>query len=283
MQQVFLKRLLVSAAMLGALLTTAGPTRAGGRDDPKLLQVAGLDVAVWPPAGGPGPYPLVLFSHGIGGCKTQSTYLMEALAGHGMLVVAPDHTDKGARCPDELPTLEQVLQKLPGLHEDRRDDLRTLRDSLPTDPAFSSWPIDPDRVVLIGHSLGGYTVLGLAGARPSWKMEIAAVVALAPYSQPFLIGGAMANISAPVLLQSGDADVPTPATNQDLIFAKLTATACKVVYHNANHFAWTDSQREYHSATAAATIAFLDEVFAGRRPTKAILASPQTNGAEDCK
>jgi predicted dienelactone hydrolase len=248
------------------------------------LEIAGLDVAVWPPAVGSGPYPLALFSHGIGGCKTQSTYLMQALAQHGILVVAPDHSDKGARCPDELPKPEEVLQKLPGLHEDRRDDFEKLRASLPTDPALSSWPIDPDRVVLIGHSLGGYTVLGLAGAWPSWKMgEIAAVVALAPFAQLLLTDGAVENVSAPVLLQGGGRDRFTPPPdNQDPIFAKLKAPACTVVYQEADHFAWTDRRADFQEVTATATIAFLDQVFAGDPLTKTILASSGTEQVEDC-
>jgi predicted dienelactone hydrolase len=284
MHKVSSARLLMWAVTLGAAMAMADTGRAGTANDPMLLKVADLDVAVWPPKVGAGPYPLALFSHGVGGCKTQSTYLMQALAEHGILVVAPDHTDKGARCPEEMPTPEEVMQKLPGLHEDRRDDFQKLRESIPTDPALSGWPIDPDRVVLIGHSLGGYTVLGLAGAWPSWKMaRIAAVVALTPYAQPFLTNGAVESISVPVLLQSGGKDLPTLEESQERVFAKLTGPACKVVYLEANHFAWTNRETKFHDATAAATIAFLDEVFAKRVPTKAILASSEPKQVEDCK
>jgi hypothetical protein len=118
------------------------------------LVIAGLDVEVWPPNGGPGPYPLVLFSHGLGRCKTQSTYLMRPLAQHGMLVVAPDHKDKGDHCPERPPTLAEIEMNLPGPHDDRMDDLQKLREALQAKPAPLPWPIDPDRVALIGHSLG---------------------------------------------------------------------------------------------------------------------------------
>src|SRR5688500_10751864 len=37
--------------------------------------------------------PLVLFSHGLGGCALQSLFLTEELARHGYIVAAPDHND----------------------------------------------------------------------------------------------------------------------------------------------------------------------------------------------
>jgi hypothetical protein len=73
------------------------------------------------------------------------------------------------------------------------------------------------------------------------------------------------------------------AKDQELLFAKLAAPACEIVYQKADHFAWTDARLDFHDPTAAATIAFLDEVFAGHAPTEAILASSQTDQREDCK
>ena len=52
--------------------------------------LAGLSVAWWLPDKTAYPAPLVIFSHGLYGCKTQSTFLMEALADNGYIVIAPD-------------------------------------------------------------------------------------------------------------------------------------------------------------------------------------------------
>ena len=62
------------------------------------ITVAGRDVAVWRPLGTAPAIgnPLILFSHGFGGCNTQSVFLMQALAKAGYLVLAPNHRD--ARC-----------------------------------------------------------------------------------------------------------------------------------------------------------------------------------------
>jgi predicted dienelactone hydrolase len=204
-----------------------------------------------------------------------------------MLVAAPDHKDNrcGAdRPPESLPPeLLDPNNWSATFYDNRRDDLGKLRAALQADEKFSP-QIDTKRVALVGHSLGGYTVLGLAGAWPSWKMdEVTAVVALAPFAYPFLNGGTLEKVSAPVLFESGTADLAiTEALEHQGIFAKTAAPACKVVYHGADHFAWTNLRTDFQDATAAAAAAFLDEAFAKRRPTAAILASPQTARAE-CK
>src|SRR4029078_10886352 len=40
-------------------------------------------------------YPLIVFSHGWGGCATQSVFLTEQLARAGYVVAAPNHQDAG--------------------------------------------------------------------------------------------------------------------------------------------------------------------------------------------
>jgi predicted dienelactone hydrolase len=288
--QKSLARLVMWTTVLGAALATADGAPAGPVIEPKVVNLAGLDVAVWQPTGSPGQYPLVLFSHGAGGCKTQSTYLMNALAQDGMLVAAPDHSDKSTNCPARLPERSDLPADLlddgkwgPSFHDDRRDDLRGLLAALKADPAYSGL-IDTTRVALVGHSLGGYTVLALAGAWPSWKMDgIAAVVALAPFSQPFMRGGKPSEIEVPVLFQVGSEDGLTPEEVTRPIFAASGAPACIISYPGADHFDWTDQQPAFHDVTAAVVAAFLDEIFAGGTATEAVLAAPGAEEKPECK
>jgi predicted dienelactone hydrolase len=280
--QKSLARLVVWTTVLGAALATANKAQTGAVIEPEVVNLAGLDVAVWQPTVSPGPYPLVLFSHGAGGCKIQSTYLMRALAEEGMLVAAPDHMDKSTKCPAGKPERSDLPADLlddskwdPSFHNDRGADIRKLRAALEADPAYSGL-IDTTRVALVGHSLGGYTVLALAGVWPSWKMDgITAVVALAPYAQPFVRGGKPSDIDVPVLFQVGSEDQLTPEEVAHPIFAASAGPACIVTYPGADHFAWTDLKDEFHDATAMAISAFLDAAFARRLPTEVLLASPQ--------
>src|SRR5262245_37468056 len=59
---------------------------------PLVTQQAARDAA---PAAG--RFPLVVFSHGYGGHRRQSTFLCTHLASHGYVVVAPDHTGNTLR------------------------------------------------------------------------------------------------------------------------------------------------------------------------------------------
>ena len=53
-----------------------------------------------------------------------------------------------------------------------------------TQSRFLMTAFDWKRCGLVGHSLGGYTLLGLGGAWPSWRFDgIKAVLALSPYVQ----------------------------------------------------------------------------------------------------
>jgi len=47
-------------------------------------------------------------------------------------------------------------------YRDRADDIRTIVDGLPDDPRYRDIA-DLARLVLVGHSLGRYAVLGLGG------------------------------------------------------------------------------------------------------------------------
>jgi predicted dienelactone hydrolase len=190
--------------LLGALLWGA-PIQQAAAAPNQVGQVAGLEVAFWLPlAGSAGPRTLILFSHGFGGCKTQSDFLMRALADSGMVVAAPDHRDNQCttgRPPTCLPqNLVDPRNWSPTFYDDRRDDMRRLRAELERN-GTPAGPVDPTRVVLVGHSLGGYTALALAGGWPAWRSDgVAAVVALAPFAQPLIqSGGALGTISAPVL------------------------------------------------------------------------------------
>lgn len=209
------------------------------------LQIAGLNVAIWKPASVNGKAPLVIFSHGFTGSATQTTFLMKALAGAGYIVLAPDHADAhGARSTHHRPlvSFKKPQEWTDKTYIDRHDDIVNLIAALHANPTWNS-QIDWSRLGLCGHSLGGYTVLGLAGAWPSWKIPgVKAVVALSPYVTPYMDHGALGKVDTPVMYQGGTRDFGiTPFVKKDSAgaFAKTSSPACFVEFDKFNHFTWT--------------------------------------------
>jgi predicted dienelactone hydrolase len=158
-----------------ATLSVAQRGRVGARRNKSAVethQIVGLSVAVWRPPQNAAPAPLVLFSHGYHGCNTQSTFLMEAPAKAGYLLMAPNHRD--AICSGGLfQRPEQPFQN-PGAwneatYRERGNDIVRLMDAVRKDEQWTRL-VDWSKVALAGHSLGGYTVLALAGGWPSWKV-----------------------------------------------------------------------------------------------------------------
>lgn len=207
-------------------------------------------------------YPLVVYSHGFGGCGTISVFFTEALARSGYIVVAPDHKD--SKCKVDEPFSGSFLQRSeepfrrpekwsPVNYQDRAEDIRRILDEMPRDPRFGTH-IDPNLIGAAGHSLGGYTIAGLAGGWSSWRDErIKAALLMSPYVAPFVSKGTMGSLEIPVMYQGGTRDLGiTPvvkkaggaydATNPPKFFVEL---------EGEGHLAWSNwSCRGYGSVSA---------------------------------
>src|SRR6185503_4879177 len=81
-------------SVLTAVLAWASTAAAQTVIEDTVL-LAGRRVVVWHPRTAPSPLPAVVFSHGLGGCPTQSRFLSEGLAERGYYVLAPFHRDAG--------------------------------------------------------------------------------------------------------------------------------------------------------------------------------------------
>ena len=101
-------------------------------------------------------WPLVLLSHGAGGSAMQMAWLGTALARAGFVVVAVDHP--GDNAEGKL-TAEGMT-----LWWERATDLSQVLDGMLADAEFGK-KLDEAKVGAAGFSLGGYTVLELAGAQ----------------------------------------------------------------------------------------------------------------------
>ena len=250
--------------LLGLILLLVQSRQSG-----ETLQLAGLQCSVWEPTSPGGPAPLVIFSHGFHGNRNQSTFLTGALARAGYLVIAPNHKDaiaKGGGMPGRpgLP-FQKPDEWSEVTFRDRARDIESLLAALRASERFSA-RIDWSRVALAGHSLGGYTVLGLAGAWPSWKLpEVRAVLALSPYANPYVQHGDLADLGCPVMYQTGTLDMGVSPflVRPGGAYDKTRSPAYLVEFQEAGHLAWTDLNPKFQASITDYSLAFLNRYLKG--------------------
>lgn len=102
-----------------------------------------------------GRHALVVLSHGSGGQAANLGWLAGALAAQGFIVAAPDHP--GTTSGDSRPAETVKIWERPA-------DLTAVVTGLQSHVAWGH-AVDPIRVGAVGFSLGGFSVLALAGAR----------------------------------------------------------------------------------------------------------------------
>jgi predicted dienelactone hydrolase len=253
------------------------------------VTLAGLEVTVWSPdRASTSQLPVILFSHGFHGCATQSRFLMEAFADAGFLVFAPNHRDAtcaggGARWTERsaIP-FKDAAAWTAASYAERSEDLQRLASAIGTDVRYGPHA-DLARIGLAGHSLGGYTVLGLAGAWPAWRMpHVVAVLALSPYVQPFVAQRRLGGVDVPTMLQGGTLDFGvTPTLHKSMgAYDQLAAPKYYIEFQGAGHFAWTDIGRAAARASIVAYgVAFMNRYVKGDTGADAILRQQLANVA----
>ncbi|HHP7230176.1 MAG TPA: alpha/beta hydrolase [Xenococcaceae cyanobacterium] len=202
------------------------------------------------------PVPLIIISHGLASDRNTFDYLGKHFASYGFAVAIPDHNttnfEQFARFLSgkaKLPQAENlILQPL---------DIKYLLDWLESESQTNQrlkHKINLQQVGLIGHSLGGYTALALAGGEFNWKKtqqqclvnqeqnfwlnlslfiqcllpelsnknyqlvdsRIKAVIAISPFASVIFGQEGMAQVSVPTMMISGTKDPITPAVPEQI-------------------------------------------------------------------
>lgn len=195
--------------------------------------------------------PLVVFSHGYTGCGTQSAFITEQLARSGYVVAAPDHADAGCSAASsgraEPPPPQQPFGDPSNWTEqtylDRRADIVSTIDGILSSPDFGRM-IDANRIGGMGHSLGGYTIMGMIGGWSGWlDARLKAALLLSPYVQPFLRHNSIAGIRVPVQYQGGTRDfgITPSVAKPGGAYDQTASPKYLAVLKNAGHLAWSNA------------------------------------------
>ena len=189
----------------------------------------------------PANHPLILYSHPSGAHRRAATFLCTHLCSHGYVVAALDHSESVAAelkyRTDEAP--EQKAVRVAAVLASRVPDLRFLLHQAPAS----------DRIGLVGHSLGGWTVL----ATPDVEPRIRAIVALAPGGasnpRPGIIRAKL-NFAwgrdVPTLFLVAENDVCLPLEGMYEVFERTPATKQLVILRRADHMHFMDNVEEMH-------------------------------------
>jgi dienelactone hydrolase len=248
-------------------LTASAPANSGDNNKCTKQKIAGLRVAIWRPSA-TGKVPLVIFSHGSGGRNTKSRFITQALAQAGYLVIAPNHKDatwSGISLRPDF-TYPKASHWTDKTFESRRADIVNLLSALHQDPLWDN-QIDWSNLALCGHSLGGYTMFGLCGAWPSWKIDgVKAVLGFSPYCKPFVLHGQLGSINVPAMYQGGTRDSITRSVeDKGGAYDQTSPPVYFVEFDRAGHLAWTNFKhnKKRRELINYYTLAFLDKYLKG--------------------
>ena len=161
-----------------------------------------------------GEYPLIIISHGGGGSNLVYRTLAYHLASNGFIVGMPEHPFNNKNDNSLAGTVDNLIN--------RPNHIKIVIDWFYNSHEFSKY-LKLNNVSIIGHSMGGYTALAIAGGVPTSlpdesvdKLQnqlhvahdnrIKALVLLAPATTWFSQKGALSDVTCPILVYVGNKD-----------------------------------------------------------------------------
>lgn len=240
------------------------------------------------------PGPMVVLSHGFGADRRFLAYLGEHLASHGVTTISIEHPGSNVEALSQVAidpdVIEQPSRILPADEFlDRPRDVSYVLDRLDwmnqTRTAFAN-RFNTQEVVIMGHSLGGYTGLALAGAAldvselaqfcddlqpvgvtpadwlqcaavdlPSAPIDlsderIVQVVAMNPLVGKLFGPQGLSQVTVPTLMLTGTQDGVTPILGQQLEpFTQLAGPKHLLVVVGGTHLSIGDPENVNQSLT----------------------------------
>ena len=188
-----------------------------------------------------GRYPLIIISHGCGGNYLGYLTIARFLAEQGYIVVMIEHY-KNNRNDNELAGKIENFENRP--------KHISLTIDVMFENKFKNY-INREKIAIIGHSMGGYTALALAGGIPYTKertrintvidKRVKAIILFAPATGFYNYNNSMDLIKIPILFFSAEKDKLTTLENHKKIINNQLSHNENVefeIVENAGHFSF---------------------------------------------
>jgi predicted dienelactone hydrolase len=252
-----------------------------------------------------GPYPFLVFSHGYGGSGLSAVFFTEALAARGWVVACPDHHDKHSavriRTGQQkdfdrwglLKHAKEIAASGPGdrgKYLYRLDEMSLGLKGLLASDHFGKL-IDGDRVAVGGHSLGGFTALGLSGTiKEHHHPRVKAVLLFSTGAGGYLFReDELAAVRVPSMLFMGEREENQSRGSRTMrelsakIFRNVSSPKYFLEVKGASHFSFNNRFADNRRAKLLSgtemqfevirrySIAFLERYVAGRKDPSHVL------------
>lgn len=262
------------------------------------------------PSSGAAPYPVVIFSHGLGGSREAATYLGDALTAHGYFVIYVQHpgSDTSVWSGNVSGGREAMLQGAKGAANGqqlvaRAQDIHFLIDELTrrnqSDPRLKG-KLDLSKIAMTGHSFGAGTTLAVAGQKyPRSPLtgkdeRIKCAIYYSPPVSPLAVHlpAVYSDITIPGMVMTGTEDNSpigeTKAENRRVPFDAIPQHDQYLVnFIGGDHmiFGGRTLRREkdayFHERITKLTVAFLDAYLRGNQQQREWLKKDAANYLAD--
>ena len=208
-----------------------------------------LPAIVWYPASGgqvaEGDFPIVLFSHGLGGQPEGFADVTKPLAAAGFVVVAPayPYTKKGSKAFDRNDVRNQ-----PADAEHVLDEVIKLNTSA-GDPFAGR--LATSRLCAAGFSAGGFTTSGMFHPQRDRRLRCGIVISAGAME------GGFTGPPAPILFLHGDADKVVIYSRGRTAYEKLAWPKAFLTMYRQGHGEFLDSRKPGFQAAQATILDFL--------------------------
>ena len=227
-----------------------------------------VPVKIYFPKDGAGPFPIVIFSHGLGGSREGYEYLGRHWAGCGYVSVHMQHIGSDDSVWKDVPAAERAKALQGGAANisnalNRPPDAQFVIDQLEKLNADAASPLkgrlELKDIAIAGHSFGGYTTLALAGQTfilplGTKRYEESRIKAAIQMSAPAPairreMDKAFGSITIPVMHMTGTKDFleilpQTTAADRRIPFDHMSnSETCLVIFRDGDHFIFSGRER----------------------------------------